>query len=153
MCPARVLSKRAQRWENKGVERMNEMSVYRYFNPNPVAAHTRDCVIRAIAAVLNISWDDAFDLIAERAKQMGQTMDENAVYGSILRQIGFYRATIPDYCPDCYTAADFVCEHPKGVYVLGFTGHVAAVIDGQIWDSWDSSNEIPTYYWGEQEGK
>lgn len=127
------------------------MSMYRYFNPNPVAARTRDCVIRAMCAVLDISWDEAFDLIAERAKQMGQTMDENAVYGSILRQIGFYRATIPNYCPDCYTAADFAREHPKGVYVLGFTEHVAAVIDGQIWDTWDSSNETVTYYWGEQE--
>jgi len=132
---------------------MTAMSTYRYFNPNPVGNRTRDCIIRAIAAALDISWDEAFDLVAERAKQMGQTMDENAVYGSILRQCGFYRAIVPNYCPDCYTAADFARDHPHGVYVLGFTGHVAALIDGQIWDSWDSSNEIPIYFWGEQEGK
>ena len=132
---------------------MTAMSTYRYFNPNPVGNRTRDCIIRAISAALDISWDEAFDLVAERAKQMGQTMDENAVYGSILRQCGFYRAIVPNYCPDCYTAADFARDHPHGVYVLGFTGHVAALIDGQIWDSWDSSNEIPIYFWGEQEGK
>lgn len=129
------------------------MSTYRYFNPNPVGNRTRDCVIRAVAAALDMSWDDAFDLVAERAKQMGQTMDENAVYGSILRQCGFYRATVPNSCPDCYTAADFCRDHPHGIYVLGFTGHVAAVIDGQVWDSWDSSDEIPQYYWALQEGK
>ena len=78
---------------------MTAMNTYRYFNPNPVAANTRDCVIRAICAALDMKWDDAFDLIAERAKQMGQTMDDNAVYGSILRQCGFFRAIIPNRRP------------------------------------------------------
>ena len=128
------------------------MNTFRFFQPNPTGTNTRDCVIRAVSAVLDISWDDAFDLVSERAKAMGQTMDDNAVYGSILRQIGFARAIIPNSCPDCYTAEDFVYDHPRGVYVLGFTGHVAAVIDGQIWDSWDSTNLIPTYYWFEQKG-
>ena len=123
--------------------------MYRYFNPNPTATITRDCVIRAISAVLDISWDDAFDMIADRAKAMGQTMDDNAVYGSLLRQRGFIRAIIPNSCPECYTAADFAREHPHGVYVLGFDGHVSAVIEGEIWDSWDSSGLIPTYYWKE----
>ena len=123
------------------------MSTFRYFQPNPAANNTRDCVIRAVSAALDMSWDDAFDLVAERAKQMGQTMDDNAVYGSILRQMGFARAIIPNYCPDCYTAEDFARQHPSGVFVLGFTGHVAAVIDGRIWDSWDSSGLIPQYYW------
>lgn len=128
------------------------MNTYRYYQPNPVTANTRDCVIRAITAVLDISWDDAFDMIADRAKQMGATMDENAVYGSILRQCGFYRTVPPSTCPDCMTAREFCIEHPHGVYVLGFTGHVAAVIDGMLWDSFDSSDMIVIYYWAEQEG-
>lgn len=131
---------------------MTGMNTYRYFNPNPVGNRTRDCVIRAISAALNMSWDDAFDIIADRAKAMGETMDENAVYGSILRQCGFYRAVPPNTCPDCYSARDFCLSHPYGVYVLGFTGHVATVIDGQVWDSFDSSDEIVSYYWGLQEG-
>lgn len=131
---------------------MTGMNTYRYFNPNPVGNRTRDCVIRAISAALNMTWDDAFDIIADRAKAMGETMDENAVYGSILRQCGFYRAVPPNTCPDCYTAKDFCRTHPYGVYVLGFTGHVAAVIDGQVWDSFDCTDEPITYYWGLQEG-
>ena len=125
------------------------MSTYRYFQPNPTGTSTRDCVIRAISAVLDVSWDEAFDLIAERAKQMGQTMDDNAVYGSLLRQRGFVRAIIPNSFPECYSARDFVRDHPNGIYVLGFSGHVAAVINGELWDSWNSSDLIPTYYWKE----
>lgn len=131
---------------------MIAMNTFKYYQPNPVGNVTRDCVIRAISAALDLSWDEAFDIIAERAKQMGTTMDENAVYGSVLRQCGFYRAVPPNNCPDCFTAHDFCLSHPTGVYVLGFTGHVAAVIDGQVWDSFDSTGEIVNYYWGLQEG-
>ena len=28
-----------------------------------------------------------------------------------------------------------------------FGNHVATVVNGQLYDSWDSSNEIPQYYW------
>ena len=46
-----------------------------------------------------------------------------------------------------YTAKDFALDHPMGVYVLGFGNHVATVEDGRLYDSWDSSQEIPQYYW------
>ena len=123
------------------------MNTYRYFNPNPVGNVTGDCAVRAVAAALDVSWDTAYDMIAERAKQMGTVMQANAAWGSVLRQHGFYRAAIKNSCPDCYTAHDFCVDHPNGVYVLGFGTHTAAVIDGQLWDSWDSSDEIPQYYW------
>ena len=31
--------------------------------------------------------------------------------------------------------------------MLGFGNHVATVVDGILYDSWDSSNEIPQYFW------
>lgn len=127
------------------------MNTYRYFNPNPTGTVTGDCAVRAVAAALGVSWDDAYDMIAERAKQMGEIMQSNAAWGSVLRQHGFYRAIIPNSCPDCYTARDFCHDHPNGIYVLGFTNHTAAVVSGRLWDSWDSSDEIPTFYWYESE--
>ena len=51
----------------------------------------------------------------------------------------------------CYTVADFAREYPRGVYVLGCSGHVLAVIDGKWWDSWDSGAECPIYYWYKEE--
>lgn len=47
--------------------------------------------------------------------------------------------------------ADFAREYPHGVYVLGCSGHVLAVIDGKWWDSWDSGAECPIYYWYKEE--
>ena len=48
--------------------------------------------------------------------------------------------------PDCYTAEDFCTDHPYGTYVLAFGGHVATVKDGVLYDAWNSSHEIPQYY-------
>ena len=117
------------------------------FNPNPVGRTVGDCSIRAIAAALGLSWDDAFDIVADAAKGMGDMPSSDSVWGAVLRQNGFYKKAIPNQCPDCYTAEDFAEDHPRGIYVLGFGGHVATVIDGQILDAWDSSQEIPVYVW------
>jgi hypothetical protein len=121
--------------------------VFAYYNQNPVAAREEDCAVRAVSAALGISWDEAFDLIAHNAKQMGAMMHRDAAWGSVLRQHGFIRKVIPNSCPECYTAEDFAIEHPRGVYVLGFGTHTAAVIDGTILDTWDSRDEIPIYVW------
>ena len=117
------------------------------YNANPVANNVEDCAIRAVALALNVSWDDAFDMVARMAKNMGVMPHNNAAWGAVLRQHGFQRAVIPNTCPDCYTAEDFCRDNPEGVYVLGFGTHTATAIDGKLYDTWDSSMEIPQYFW------
>lgn len=121
--------------------------MYIEYNPNPVGAKTRDCAIRAVARALEISWEDAFALIASNAFEMGNMMDMDYVWGSVLRQHGFQRYAVPNTCPDCYTLRDFAMDHPKGVYVVGTGGHVATIVDGDLYDAWDSSDEVAVYYW------
>ena len=130
------------------------MSRWKLFNNNPVSRNVGDCAIRAVSVALGIDWETAFALITANAFQMGDMPSSNAVWGSVLRQNGFKRAIIPNNCPDCYTAEQFAADRPEGVYVLGFGNHVAAVKDGMIYDSWDSSKEIPQYFWwrGEKNG-
>ncbi len=122
-------------------------NMYVYFNPNPVGRMVGDCSIRAIAKALDISWEDAYAKVAANGFRMGDMPSSNSVWGSVLRQNGFYRKSLPDFCPDCYTAEDFCRDNPTGVYVLGFGGHVATIVDGVLYDSWDSSKEIPQYFW------
>jgi len=71
----------------------------------------------------------------------------DSVWGAVLRRHGFYRRAISMSCPDCYTTADFARDHPRGVFVLGYGGHVATIRNGRLMDSWDSSREIPVFYW------
>ena len=46
-----------------------------------------------------------------------------------------------------YTVDDFCGDHPVGTYILAIDGHVVCVQDGFYWDTWDSGQEIPIYYW------
>lgn len=129
---------------------MTDESLWIEYNPNPIQRHVGDCSVRAVAKALDTDWETAFALIASNGYQMCDIMSSDAVWGSVLRQHGFYRRAVPNSCPDCYTAADFVRDHPAGIYVLGFGGHVATAIDGKLYDSWDSTREIPVYYWTNQ---
>lgn len=121
--------------------------MWREYNPNPAGRTVGDCSVRAVSAALGISWEDAYDLLSDAGYSMGDMPSSDSVWGAVLRQHGFYRTAIPNRCPDCYTANDFARDNPVGVFVLGFGGHVATVIDGDIYDSWDSSNCVPVYVW------
>lgn len=125
--------------------------MYQHFNSNPLQRTVGDCAVRAVAKALNTDWETAYVMIAINGYKMGDMPSSDSVWGAVLRQNGFYRKAIADHCPECYTAEDFCKDHPEGVYVLGFGGHVATVINGTLYDSWDSSNEIPAYYWYRKE--
>ena len=126
-------------------------NVWQEYNPNPVGRRVGDCAVRAVAKALGIGWEAAYLLIASAGLNMGDMPTSDSVWGAVLREHGFYRSAIPNVCPDCYTAADFARDNPQGTYVLGFGGHVATVRDGVLYDSWDSSQASPQFYWYKRE--
>lgn len=121
------------------------------YNPNPTGRSVGDCSVRAISKALNIDWETAYAMICANGYAMGDMPSSDSVWGAVLRQNGFYKQAIPNRCPDCYTVDDFCEDHPSGTYVLGFGGHVATVVDGNLYDSWDSRREIPIYMWFRKE--
>ena len=121
--------------------------MYIRFNNNPMSRTVGDCAVRAVSLALGVDWEEAYNLIADAGYAMGDMPSSDSVWGAVLRQHGFYREAIPNNCPDCYTVEDFVKDFPRGVYVLGFGGHVATVIDGDLYDSWNSMQEVPVYFW------
>ena len=121
------------------------------FNPSPTGRRVGDCAVRAVAKALDVDWEKSYMMLVTNGFGMGDMPSSDSVWGSVLMQHGFYREAIPNTCPDCYTARDFCKDNPKGVYVLGFGGHVATVVDGDLYDSWDSSDEIPIYVWYRKE--
>lgn len=71
----------------------------------------------------------------------------NRVWGAFLNNNGYSKHVIPNTCPDCYSVKEFCYDHPVGRYLLALDGHVVAVVDGCYYDTWDSGNEIPLFYW------
>lgn len=125
---------------------------YANYNPNPAGRSIGDCVVRAVAKAVGTDWDTAYVALAAVGLDAKDLPNADAVWGSYLRRHGFRRKTIEDDTRDGYTVADFAEDHPEGTYVLSMPGrHVVAVCDGAYYDSWDSGNELPTYYY-EKEG-
>ena len=127
------------------------MTYFVEYNPNPVARRVGDCAVRAVAKALRIDWETAYIALTMNGFSMGDMPSSDSVWGATLRQNGFHRKVMSNTCPDCYTAEDFCRDHPKGTFVLGFGGHVATVHDGFLFDSWDSSQEVPQFYWTDYE--
>lgn len=123
------------------------MSVFRSFNPNPRTAKVGDCAVRAIAKALDIDWYQAYVMLANEGLAQCDMPSANNVWGAVLRQNGFHRASIPAECPDCYTVGDFIREYPNGIYVVALKNHVVTVIDGVLYDTWNSIDENPIYFW------
>lgn len=121
--------------------------IFQQYNPNPAGRIVGDCAVRAVAKALNVDWETAYLMMAMNGYGMGDMPSSDSVWGATLRQNGFYRQAVPNECPNCYTAEEFAKDHPSGIFVLGFGGHVATIVDGILYDSWDSSQEIPVYFW------
>lgn len=117
------------------------------YNPNPCGRAVGDCAVRALTKALNVSWEEAYTMMTENGYLMCDMPSSNSVWGAVLRQHGFYREAIPNFCPDCYTVEDFARDNPVGTYVLGTGSHTVCIINGNWYDSWDSGGEIVQYFW------
>lgn len=119
---------------------------YVNYNPNPLGKNVGDCVIRALTLALKLSWQGAFVKLAVHGLKMFDMPSANSVWGGLLIKSGFTRHILPNECPECYSIHEFCTDHPKGTYVLATGTHVVTVIDGEYYDTWDSGDEVPVYY-------
>lgn len=121
--------------------------MFQFYNPNPKQLLIGDCVIRAISKLTGMDWVDTYMEVVAQGLAMHDMPSSNEVWGAYLYERGYRREVIPNTCPDCYTVKDFCEDYPEGKYLLATGTHVIAVEDGVYYDTWDSGNEIPIYYW------
>lgn len=121
--------------------------MWRKYNANPRGKSVGDCTVRALSVALGKPWAEVYCDIADMGLELCDMPSANAVWGEYLRRCGFRRHIIPDTCPACYTVEDFCIDHPKGTFIVALSGHVVCVKDGVLYDTWDSRNEVPIYYW------
>lgn len=121
--------------------------MWRRYNPNPQGKIVGDCVIRALTIALNLSWEKAYDLVVQQGYRMADMPSSDSVWGEVLREHGFKKIA----CLNCTSAECFADTHNSGIYVLAFGGHVATIKDGILYDSWNSLQEVPIYFWYKKE--
>ena len=120
---------------------------YQFYNPNPLKKSVGDCVIRALCKALDDDWYSVYSQLTVQGYAMCDMPSSNAVWGQYLKSKGFRRYIIPNTCPDCYTIDDFCNDNPNGTFIVCTGSHVATIVDGTLYDSWQSGMETPIFFW------
>lgn len=118
-----------------------------FYNPNPEWNLVGDCTVRAICKLTGKDWLTVYFGICIQGALMFDMPSSNRVWEEYLKKHGFVRTLLPDTCPMCYTVRDFCYDYPRGKYLLSLGTHVVAVEDGNYFDTWDSGDEVPLFYW------
>lgn len=115
-------------------------------NPNPGKRHVGDCVIRAIAVATGKPWLNVYDELYLLGRDTYDMMSGNETWGLYLYRMGFDPFLLPDACPECVTVREFARHFPEGSYIVGTGSHAVAIVDGDWFDTWDSGDTVPAYF-------
>ena len=123
-------------------------SCFRYYNCNPHHRRTDDCVIRAIAAGTGDSWQTTLNNLTEYMLKYGYMISTPELYGKYLEEHGWKKQKQP-LKPDGkkMRICDFIKKFKDCAVVHAGNGHVTYVAEGNVYDIWDTSNEIVGNYW------
>lgn len=122
--------------------------MFRQVNVNPLGKSIGDCSTRAIAVLFyNGDWYRAYIEKCIIGLLQANESTANEVIDVLMKNKGYKKALLPDDCPNCTTFGMFSEMYPTGKYLLCTGSHVCACIDGCIVDSWDSSDEVVSYYY------
>lgn len=116
---------------------------YSWHNENPLNRNVGDCTVRAISTALNQDWDTTYIGLCLEGYLLKDMPSSNEVWRRYLSRFGLHRRPAPTHT----TVNEFTRTHPKGTYLLGLNSHVVCVIDGTLYDTWDSGEKEVLYYW------
>lgn len=108
--------------------------MYKYYNANSNGNFVNDCVVRSISTAENKTWGETYDELSRIAKRNGILLDDVNFVEPLLD----YRYDRTKFYAN--TVGEFAEEHPRGTYLVTMQGHITAIIDGTIYDTFDCRN-------------
>lgn len=124
-----------------------ETKYFVYQNPNPKELWTGDCTVRCVSIALNISWEEAYELLVEEGKRLYTVMSNMDCVEEVLKKNGFIRIPISVRKGQKRPTMRKLLAKPeyKNCVLVGrATHHVMTARDGKVRDTWNSS-ERPLY--------
>ena len=128
-----------------------DTATFHYYNANPKNRITGDCRIRAIAVACEVPYNQVVMDLAQIHCETGYDQTANQGISILMERYGWVKHKQPRK-PDNtkYTGKEF-CEQiaKKDVkYFCNIGGnHEVAIVDGKVWDIWDSTYKCIGNYW------
>lgn len=140
-----------------------DTSTFHYYNANPKNRITTDCVIRAISTATEIPYNQVVMEMAELQCKTGYDDGDKKLYDKYLQSKGWIKKYQPRKLDDTkYTGVEFCQEIREGAMwgsgdheriVANIGGnHTVAIINGKVWDTWDSTDGCIGNFWVKARG-
>lgn len=118
------------------------------YNANPKGWKTGDCVIRAVAAATQQTWDDVYDDLCAIGKKKGRMPNESYSYGAYLKEKGFTEEKqLKHSNGNWYTIEEVVKTYPNSILIMHCSHHLTVAINGVIIDLWNTSYKSAGKFW------
>lgn len=112
-----------------------------YYNANPFNNQISDCFVRSLSKVTGRTWDEVYKEVSDLARK------EGLLFSNVQFVEDYLDERYPRECHYSKTIKEFIEEHPKGKYLITMEGHITAVINGIIFDTFNPSNRIMRCAW------
>lgn len=124
------------------------MKDFIYYNLNPQQKHTGDCVVRAFAFFLGMTWKRAFlDLIMYCADKGVVNFNYRSTYYAYLQEKGYVKRKL--FCTHKISVGEFCEKYAEEgkTYLIQVKGHMTIVCERDVYDTWDCRDRIMDFYW------
>lgn len=127
-------------------------AILKRYNANTRDSHVGDCVKRSLSVAFRMDYDEVSRELNRIKREVGASAyNVSRVFNVFLQRHGDYKwTTIP--AGNRPTVEEFADDYSSGTYLLltgrakdimirGLTDHMVCVVDGTIYDSWDSRQD------------
>ena len=121
----------------------------KYFNPNPLKKEVGDCVVRALCALEDRSWDEVFKELCDIGFELKAMPNDKDTYQEYLKRHNFVRIPISNKKGTKRPTVNDMAKRSKteGHIYCEIANHCVTVKDGYILDLWDSGDKCLYGYW------
>lgn len=144
----------------KRQDKYPDTATFHFHNANPKNRFTTDCVVRAISTATEIPYNRVVMELAELQCKTGYDDGDDKLYDVYLKSKGFLKRKQPrkedntkytgkEWCDLLQGDFDWVMNTDKVKRIVAHIGghHLVAIIDGRVWDTWNSTGGCIGNYW------
>lgn len=144
------------------MKRIITAAVYKNYNANSSGRNTTDCVNRAISLAFKKSYNEVHkELLSElHSQRRYSSYKMYPIYEKLILGWGGQEEkelpinqTVSEFCDDMGSEGTYILETHEKPQFHHRGNHLTCVIDGVLYDSWDSSNCYVCGYYTVKEGK